>query len=421
MPVYLDGKEYANDAEVEAHFNPAIPASLASAFTMPLEGSTKPAGALKSEEATGVAPLVEASPEPSQEVDWSKLNQPFGSVKSTSKEDTPVVATAAGGITITEGDIGQALNVGMGAGPGIMTGVKAAKSLNSLNNLGHAQLLESKGLSSDEILQQTGWSKGAEGRWKFEIDDSVSKLDTDWVNRPPVKTPEPKDPFEQTPWNPYEGQVAARLDSVLDHPELYKAYPSLKDVTVVYNPELKNAGGYADFAGHTIVIGKELAQNKGTFLHEIQHFIQNFEGFAQGAAPLKTPSQYRLRYQKDMDALVPEMRELYTKWEKGDTITKEEINRLVYLQEVATKYNQYVKAADEEAMDLYMRMAGEVEARNVEIRELLDPTTRRYYSPAQGEKDMGYPRERQIVVEKPVGTTAYGYVDPATGKRVKPK
>ena len=412
MPIVSDDGVYENELQqVAAQYG--------------LEASTEAAGALKSEEGTQTAPentLLYDLPNGFEGgVDWSKLNQSFGSIKSTSKEDTPIIAKTPSGMIITEGDVNQAINVGMGAGPGIMTGVKAAKSLNSLNDLGHAQMLESKGFSSDEILQKTGWSKGTEGRWKFEIDDTSAKLDINWVNRPPVKTPEPKDPFEQVPWNPYEGQVAARLDSVLDHPELYKAYPELKDVTVVYNPELKNAGGYADFAGHTIVIGKELAQNKGTFLHEIQHFIQNYEGFAQGAAPLKTPSQYRLRYQKDMDKLLPEMQDLYKKWSEGDTITKKETDRLIELQKIAETYNKYVKAADAEALDLYMRMAGEVEARNVEFREILDPTTRKYYSPAQSEKDMGYPRERQIVVDKPVGTTAYGYVDPVTGKRVKPK
>lgn len=52
------------------------------------------------------------------EIDWSKMNQPFGAIKGTAPIDTPVVAkTASPLVTIREGDIGEATNVAMSAGP----------------------------------------------------------------------------------------------------------------------------------------------------------------------------------------------------------------------------------------------------------------------------------------------------------------
>jgi hypothetical protein len=57
------------------------------------------------------------------QIDWSKLNQPLGELKGTGKENSPVVATTASPlVTIREGDIGEAINVGMGAGPASIEG-----------------------------------------------------------------------------------------------------------------------------------------------------------------------------------------------------------------------------------------------------------------------------------------------------------
>ncbi len=114
-------------------------------------------------------------------VDWSKLNQPLGEIKGTGKEDSPVVATTASPlITIREGDVGEAINVGMGAGPAMLVGV-GAKGLN----------------------KASGWFKGPDGKFRYEISDEGMKLkDKDWTFGEKVT-----------------------LGDFVDHPELFKAYP----------------------------------------------------------------------------------------------------------------------------------------------------------------------------------------------------
>ena len=63
-------------------------------------------------------------------VDWSKMNQPFGELKGTEPQDTPVAIKTGNPLTdIHEGDIDRGINVGMGAGPGIMVGTYGALAL----------------------------------------------------------------------------------------------------------------------------------------------------------------------------------------------------------------------------------------------------------------------------------------------------
>jgi len=67
---------------------------------------------------------TQPSPADGGMVDWSKFNQPFGSLKGTAPEDTPT-AYKTPYMNITEGDIERGMNVGMGAGPASIKGIRA--------------------------------------------------------------------------------------------------------------------------------------------------------------------------------------------------------------------------------------------------------------------------------------------------------
>ena len=78
----------------------------------------------------------------------------------------------------------------------------------NVGKLDQAKAMLEKGTDEVEIWQKTGWFKDKDGAWKFEIGDSNARL------------------------NP-EFQSGGRLGELLDHEELFKAYPELKDVRVV--------------------------------------------------------------------------------------------------------------------------------------------------------------------------------------------
>lgn len=78
----------------------------------------------------------------------------------------------------------------------------------NVGKLDQAKAMLEKGADEVEIWQKTGWFKDKDGAWKFEIGDSNAKLNPNF-------------------------QSGGRLGELLEHKELFKAYPELKDVRVV--------------------------------------------------------------------------------------------------------------------------------------------------------------------------------------------
>jgi hypothetical protein len=118
--------------------------------------------------------------------------------------------------------------------------------------------------SANYIQERTGWTLGVDGMWRYEISDDQARFNID-----ELKTD-----------YPYV------LEEVLDHPELFAAYPGLRNINVLF----KDGDGYALGAyieqRNKIEVdtsrGKESALS--TLLHEIQHAIQAREGFARGGS-----------------------------------------------------------------------------------------------------------------------------------------
>lgn len=149
-------------------------------------------------------------------------------------------------------------------------------------------------------------------------------------------------------WGPYvESKVEDMLDlrplwhggmklaDVLEYPELYEAYPELADITVRY-ATMDTARGRALYhdGEHEILINRNLEGEwrsiHSILLHEIQHHIQNIEGFAKGGNPSSARRLVDNRAAMgDADAMALR--------ERSD-------------------------------MELYDRIAGEIEARNVQAR-----------------------------------------------------
>jgi hypothetical protein len=136
-----------------------------------------------------------------------------------------------------------------------------------------AERMESSGRTPDQIRLDTGWFRNLnDNKWRYEIADDVAKL-----------TPE----FDALPESKFFGDlVETTLDKVLDHPALFNAYPELKDVRVI-----KQRGLFDFFGGLQGWFSSEknmlnitpYAEDKlSTMLHEIQHWIQDKEGFAAG-------------------------------------------------------------------------------------------------------------------------------------------
>ena len=294
-------------------------------------------------------------------------------------------------VNITDHDIENAIHVAMSVGAGTMAGVKSAKTLDKLNALGHAQVLEESGAHPDKTFYDTGWYRGSDNRWRHEISDDTAKFNPDWYHKPPPGDPVQhlenevgnllKDDFKQVPFDPLQGMTQAKLPEVLDHPELYKAYPHLRDVDVVKDPSVQTA--HWDEVNNQIAVGPEIYNNKSTFLHEVQHAIQSHEGFAKGAAPGVAGRDYTLKYaEAAREQIIKPLQSLFDKLTKPKAIvTTSDLDKLTELQHKASRYNEYARAGDAQAYENYMNAAGEVESRNTEARMLMNDKERRSMHP----------------------------------------
>lgn len=311
-------------------------------------------------------------------------------------------------INITDRDLDQAMGLAMAFSGGGMTlaGVKAGTMPSKLADLGHAQVLEANGVHPYDIWQETGFGRGADGKWRHEIDDSKSSFDRWWTQDSNFHIEDSIDKKEVA--------AVAPLPAILAHPELYKAYPQLKDVNVRYDPELKDVGAYWNKQANEVVMGPGLKDDQGILMHEIQHAIQDYEGFAKGGYTAQADVNYALKYGKYNKQFRDSMFEFQDLFEKStkEGLTPAEEQRYGHLTDVLTTYNQYAKAANEKAAEYYVRLAGEVEARNVDSRLLLKEGERRAFPP-QATEDVD--RSMQIPTENVAGTTAYGVKDPITG------
>lgn len=138
-----------------------------------------------------------------------------------------------------------------------------AKSAN-LQTLREAQEMQKAGVDMESIRKATGWHLGMEGKWRFEIDDSGMRLRGDAADLSDYTT----------------------LGELVDAPELFEAYPQLKDVRFVFADLEDGERGYFSSGDNTIVLSEELrGAPEDTLVHEIQHAIQDVEGFASGASP----------------------------------------------------------------------------------------------------------------------------------------
>ena len=203
-------------------------------------------------------------------------------------------------------------NNGSRASPRASYAGQNARTANS-TTLQQAEQMEREGRSNEEIRQETGWFRGSDGQWRFEIDDSGVRYyrngDAQFRKDHPeyaryqeltgkmldgtINDAEFAELRELAPtWGNEERRLqemvnrgGARLDMLLDHPALFDAYPELRSASVRFAELDAGERGSYDPRTNTITLSNELrAGAEDTLIHEIQHAIQNAEGFAGGAS-----------------------------------------------------------------------------------------------------------------------------------------
>lgn len=320
-----------------------------------------------------------------------------------------------------------------------------------LDNLSVAREMEAEKKDAKAIKMATGWERGADGKWRYEIADMkefdrngnllyrknhpdyaryielLDKEDANLFENGEALTVEERAEFEKLS-KKYESDKFGgekldnnhRLEAYVDAPELFKAYPELKNVGLRFEDTGGNEiasyhliSSVFDFDGEDygdIVVntGKVSAYTptkelKSCILHEIQHAIQEIEGFASGGSPKSMQKRFEAakeewRARAWADALrdkADEMGEHYNQAAVEKALVEEykemgmDNDEWMPNKEIRMKgFNYFARGYSDRSKDSdiknfrlaestradfnpyveYTKLGGEVESRNVEAR-----------------------------------------------------
>lgn len=265
---------------------------------------------------------------------------------------------------------------------------KAEERTARMDNLSVARKMEEEKKDANAIKMATGWERGADGKWRYEMPDAKIKDTMDVGGGHIVKRYE-----DDMLWN------GGKLSKVIDAPELFKAYPQLKDVRIETDAimnDMPSNGEYNSKTNTITIHADELKYMNSILNHEIQHAIQDIEGFAKGGSPRLVRGEVK----KKLNEVTKQIRQLRAEGKEDEAKALVEKNRGLY--------NAYQKNDD---YNSYKSLAGEVEARNVSARLNMTPEERRK-SLAESTEDVA--RKDQIFLG--VGDVSFSLRDMADGK-----
>jgi hypothetical protein len=245
-----------------------------------------------------------------------------------------------------------------------------------------------KGDDADAVRRETGWFIGADGKWRFEINDVDAKLKNPW----PSNSQRFGDVFGRMLQRQVEsGELAGfTVGDLLDHPALFAAYPRIAQVTITTKPGRGASYARRGIDPESIRLGDDEAMTDllSILLHEIQHAIQHEEGFARGGTP---ESAVGLATDRDIDRLNRRLsaiarekerlnRERFAPGANEDAIDEQIESLTDEYYEVMAKRSELANSVT--PYDAYERLGGEVEARNVQARAKLSADERRATPPS---------------------------------------
>ena len=231
---------------------------------------------------------------------------------------------------------------------------KADERTFRMDNLSVARKMEEEKKDAKAIKIATGWERGADGKWRYEMPDAKIKDTMDVGGGHIVKRYE-----DDMLWN------GGKLSDVIDAPELFKAYPHLKDVRIETDAIMNDMPSNGEYNAKTNTItihADELKYMNSILNHEIQHAIQSIEGFDRGGSPRLVRGEIKKR----LADVTKKIRQLRAEGKEDEAKAIVEKNRGLY--------NAY-QANDD--YNSYKSLAGEVEARNVSARMNMTPEERR--------------------------------------------
>jgi hypothetical protein len=289
--------------------------------------------------------------------------------------------------------------------------------------LARAQELQMQGEDDERVRKETGWHTGMEGKLRFEIDDSKMKyhrggdaafsrshpdyaeyqklVDKMLTGSAEAWKPEDQERLQELDktWGREYGRLSERVESgnatledVIDHEELFQAYPQLRNVRVEFKELPGNTQGYFSTSENKIALDSKLrSAPEATIIHEIQHAIQKAEGFASGASP----EYWQQHRDEAKEARIADIREEIARLEEQlpwdlNKWTAEDDAIETKIGELEDSIIDIQNGVGLDSYDLYRNTAGEIEARDAASRRGLTPEQRRATPPVRADENTVY-------------------------------
>ena len=316
---------------------------------------------------------------------------------------------------------------------------KAEEKTYRMDNLKVAEKMERGKKDAKAIKLATGWELGVDGKWRYEMPDAKIKDMKDIGGGNIVKRFD-----DDMLWND------GKLTDVIDAPGLFEAYPQLKNVRIdtdaIMN-DMPSNGEYNPKTNTITIHADELKYMNSILNHEIQHAIQYIEGFAKGGSPEQMEKEFKAAqnewkaraYAHELEEKAKEMGGEYNQSEVEKALVEEykDLDMSDELPDKETRikgFNYFARGYADRSMDdaikrfrlnestrsdfdsykEYLKLAGEVESRNVQNRLGMTDEERRN-SLAEETEDVN--RDEQIVMNG--NDASYSIVkDPETIKKL---
>ena len=236
---------------------------------------------------------------------------------------------------------------------------KAEEVSTRFDNLSVARGMEEAKKDAKTIKMATGWERGSDGKWRYETSDIKPKPFEEWMDKKNLK-----------------------LGDIIDSDSgLFEMYPKLKDFKITRGKgKSTNAAIYTGLGKIEINFSKfkpymSIPSNREkidgilhrVINHEIQHAIQDSEGFAQGVSPNAFRPDAPVGKLREMEEADGRMVERYNAMSYTEKALGEGVRLKERILENRKEYNA-LASKYRFGMDGYTRAAGEVEARNTEKR-----------------------------------------------------
>ena len=267
-----------------------------------------------------------------------------------------------------------------------------ARTANS-TTLRRAEAMEKSGASNETIRQETGWYRGMDGQWRFEIDDSGATFSrngeaqyradnadyeryTQLMNRMLTENLTEAEHAELLGLDKKHGgtkrELARRIDTgdatlrdIMQHNALFEAYPEIAETKVKFSEDMPSgAAGSYNRETNTITIDAKLKYDANealdTLMHEVQHRVQAAEGFASGTNPGywnrgetydKAAEKYRDNRARLLNGLNADERDLYNEYRSVDQEMGRMLDGSVLYDE--SRMDTLEKRSDELYKELY--------------------------------------------------------------------